>query len=700
MDNVITSTTNNNGVWGPDGEFYFIEDLNYLPKTSKLLKSTTCANEQQNFKKAALYWFEFGFPVIPITPGTKKTACKWDLWLKGLCKEKIRSHWTKHPNHEVGFIVGDDIIVFDADTPEAVKAIYRIEEEFEVEPTLVVKTEKGEHHFFRKEEGIIANTCGHGSDPEQKIDIKTGRTMVILPPSGNKRRIVKLATKTKDLPAAEQWLVNAVYLIIGKSTPDQPKQIFSEEDNDEIQSVSIGILEVLVNFLDPDCPYQEWFSIVAAIYNSTGGSEEGFNLADKWSGKGLKYKGSEDIVSMWKSLRQDVTNPITIATIIKKVQELGIDTSNYFLGFEIEEYTIAGKHNLEDGEDKVETKPEKKVTYIGPFEKFSVTGTSGELERKAAKQVCVLGKIAACGQISILCGEANSGKTLITFRELTKSIEDGRIDPKKLFYLNMDDNYNGLIEKLKIAEKYGSFNMLAEGHKGFRADDFIRGLEDYIKEDQARGVVIILDTLKKFVDVMNKSDCRNFNAILRQFSAKGGTVIALAHTNKQKGADGKAIFGGVSDLKDDCDCMYILSPRAEVNTQNRIVQLENVKNRGSVVDNTSYCFEKKGTNGSYNDLFLSVHEVDEEKLTALKQHESLRTDGEIINIVIACINKGINTKGELKDALAKEAEISKSKAINLIEKYTGSEPEKHRWNFTVQGHGKNVFAVLESADND
>lgn len=44
---------------------------------------------------------------------------KWDDWLENLTTEKINSHWAKNPDHEVGFIVGNDYIVFDADSPES-----------------------------------------------------------------------------------------------------------------------------------------------------------------------------------------------------------------------------------------------------------------------------------------------------------------------------------------------------------------------------------------------------------------------------------------------------------------------------------------------------------------------------------------------------------------------------------------------------
>ena len=51
---------------------------------------------------------------------------------------------------------------------------------------------------------------------------------------------------------------------------------------------------------------------------------------------------------------------------------------------------------------------------------------------------------------------------------------------------------------------------------------------------QAKGVIIILDTLKKFTDLMQKKEATQFGIISRGFVAAGGTLICLAHTNKHK----------------------------------------------------------------------------------------------------------------------------------------------------------------------
>jgi hypothetical protein len=52
---------------------------------------------------------------------------------------------------------------------------------------LIVKTKRGAHHYFRKDPAVRGKTgfliVGGNED---RIDIKTGRTMVVLPPSTDK----------------------------------------------------------------------------------------------------------------------------------------------------------------------------------------------------------------------------------------------------------------------------------------------------------------------------------------------------------------------------------------------------------------------------------------------------------------------------------------------------------------------------------
>jgi hypothetical protein len=156
------------------------------PSKTTLNKPEHCG-EAISFLQAALCWLYFGFQVIPIIPNTKIPALKWGPWLEYLSPETIRQHWKKHPDHELGFILGDGIIVFDADSPMAIAALNEIEEAFDISPNLVVCTTKGEHHYFKRAPGTYAIGNSHSTEKyPERIDVKTGRAVIILPPSTGK----------------------------------------------------------------------------------------------------------------------------------------------------------------------------------------------------------------------------------------------------------------------------------------------------------------------------------------------------------------------------------------------------------------------------------------------------------------------------------------------------------------------------------
>jgi hypothetical protein len=255
----------------------------------------------------------------------------------------------------------------------------------------------------------------------------------------------------------------------------------------------------------------------------------------------------------------------------------------------------------------------------------------------------------------------------------------------------MDDTAEGLLQKTRIASEYG-FQMLAAGYVGFSAQEFSGVIKDMIDNNRASGVVIILDTLKKFVDLMNKSEASRFNNLVRQFTVKGGTVIGLAHTNKNPGPDGKPRYAGTSDVVDDWDCGYTIALVSN-DSGKKVVEFENIKRRGDVVERVAYQYSTMA-NQSYEALIQSVELVDEDNLIGLRQQEKRRSDAELIEVAKDCINQGYNSKMKLARAIADRAGISRQKAIELIETYTGDDPQKHQWNFKKGERGVQKFELI------
>lgn len=176
---------------------------------------------------------------------------------------------------------------------------------------------------------------------------------------------------------------------------------------------------------------------------------------------------------------------------------------------------------------------------------------------------------------------------------------------------------------------------------------------------------------------------------------RGGTVISLAHTNKNLRPDKKPIHAGVADIVEDSDCVYMLATISGGSENNqKAVQFTNKKKRGNVTFSAAYRYSLE--NGiSYNELLLSVEKVADKNLEAVKQDAEMASDAEVISAIENCITEGINTKMKLAATVADRVNISRKNAINIIEKYTGNDPAIHRWSFEVRYRGAKVYELLD-----
>jgi hypothetical protein len=270
-----------------------------------------------------------------------------------------------------------------------------------------------------------------------------------------------------------------------------------------------------------------------------------------------------------------------------------------------------------------------------------------------------------------------------------------RVNPSDVYYVNVDDNYPGLVEKLTIAEQFG-FHMLAPGFFGFSEADLVADIKELISSDQAKGAVIILDTLKKFTDLMDKTRNSGFNQVMRNFVMKGGTVIGLAHVNKNRDARGKAVYAGTSDMIDDADCAYVLDVINEDDEeQTRTVEFENKKRRGNVADQAAYRYSTvRGQ--TYEALLDSVVSVDDGDVETVRQAETTRADQPVVDAVISCIKAGHTTRMDLIKETALLAMVSQRDVKKVLDRYTGTDPATCHWTCTIGQRGAKIYSLMTS----
>ncbi|MDA8134010.1 MAG: hypothetical protein M0T82_05255 [Desulfobacteraceae bacterium] len=321
--------------------------------------------------------------------------------------------------------------------------------------------------------------------------------------------------------------------------------------------------------------------------------------------------------------------------------------------------------------------------------------------------VHVMGRIAIMGQFTLIFAQYNVGKTLMAIYFMIEAINAGLINAADVFYINADDTYKGFVHKLKIAEKWG-FHMLAPGHgpegKEFKADQLPVYLKMMIDSGTAHSSIIILDTAKKFTDLMSKNKSSEFNEHIRQFISHGGTVIALAHVNKHRDENKKVIYEGTSDLVSDCDCAYTLDTVTEDSNNFKTIKFENIKCRGDVAHEAFYKYNAASELPYYQRLDSVTPIDDDERRESENKHRleiQLRKNQLMVGAIMDCINDGITKKTDLIKEASERSGISKPKISKALEDHTGPEVSKNQfWFIEVGEHNVKNYRLNYGANRE
>lgn len=332
--------------------------------------------------------------------------------------------------------------------------------------------------------------------------------------------------------------------------------------------------------------------------------------------------------------------------------------------------------------------------------RYSVTNSAGELERIAQEQTPLLGSICLKNQATVIYAKPNVGKTLITLHLLKQAIDQQRTIGSDCYYIAADDTPAGVLEKIGILHPYGA-KILTPGLKGFEAKQLPAHLEIMIQDGTAVGKLIILDTLKKFADLMSKRDSSGFAELARRFVMKGGTIVGLAHTNKRTDKDGKPIFAGTSDILDDFDCGYTMVELPQrSNATEKVVQFDCIKSRGDVTPQVAYGYGiQQGL--TYADRLESVHEKDADELGSIHASaDSLKFEAVLDAIEDRIRQDGAKGKMAIARDVGKLMRVGRQTICDLIDKYEGEDPSRHRWTSRLVGHGRRQYRLLNDDDDE
>ena len=340
--------------------------------------------------------------------------------------------------------------------------------------------------------------------------------------------------------------------------------------------------------------------------------------------------------------------------------------------------------------------PGTDLQFLNPLTRFSLQNHVEQVERDAVEQRAILARIALAGQASVWFAAANTGKTLIMLHLMAEAATEGRINPASVFYANMDDTTTGLLEKLRIAGEYG-FHVCANGYQGFSRDMLLATMRQMTTEKTAAGTVIVLDTLKKFVDTMDKRAARQFTSMVREFVQAGGTVIALSHTNKKPDVKGRSIYSGTTDVVEDFDCGYVIERIEQTeDASKQVVLFDNIKSRGPVAARAAYAYAKPDGVMSYAQLLASVEEVEPDEWVPRGPGPKGLPESKIIEAIEQSIRDGVTSKMLLAAAVQSLTKVSRQAVIRVIEKFSVDGDSQQRWTFTRGGRGVHQYVLLAS----
>jgi Bifunctional DNA primase/polymerase, N-terminal/Primase C terminal 2 (PriCT-2) len=266
---------------------------------------------------AALSYAEKGWRVFPAPRGEKKSHksaafSSGQRWGATSDAAQIKRDWARWPNANIGIATGPEsgFWVVEADTPEGhgvdgVASLKQLEAEHGALPeTLMAESPSGsQHRYFKWPAGVTIRNSASKIAPG--VDERGDGGMVIAPPSVKPGKGAYHWVNAHDIAAAPEWLIELA------SRPDDARQA----PNNKLAADDIAELAAAADVIPNDIDgWEGWNRVMMAIWAATGGSEEGFEIADRWCAKWEGYD-ARNTRQRWEAISRSPPDRIGAGTI-------------------------------------------------------------------------------------------------------------------------------------------------------------------------------------------------------------------------------------------------------------------------------------------------------------------------------------------------------------------------------------------------
>ena len=273
------------------------------------------------------------------------------------------------------------------------------------------------------------------------------------------------------------------------------------------------------------------------------------------------------------------------------------------------------------------------------------------------------------GHIMALCAPGNAGKTqLMLYVSRCLAAQGYRV-----LYLNLDANPGDAKRQLEYAKRYGFEMLFPEIKSKASVEKLLKRLQGLAAQDvDLDRVVLVLDTLKKFVNMIHKASLAQFIALLRRLTGRGATVAVAAHTNKYAGQDGKLVFEGTGDLRNDVDELIYLYAEKQAD--------------GAVLVST----DPDKVRGAFSRISFRIVRVQPELLVEpiayidvaaqARKRDQHEADWDHIQAVLALLKSGAMARTELIRALTKDPHrVPRRAAARVVDRYKREDAIERYW---------------------
>lgn len=270
------------------------------------------------------------------------------------------------------------------------------------------------------------------------------------------------------------------------------------------------------------------------------------------------------------------------------------------------------------------------------------------------------------GHLMVLCAKPNGGKTTIMMHAAQYMAAQGY----NVIYINADVAGTDAKAMHAYAKKSGFTMIFPDMKQGKTARDIVSSLNDMSQSDGSlEGYVIIIDTLKKMTDLMDKKDQKSFYGLMRKLTARGLTSALNSHTNKHNSADGSPIYEGTNETHSEPDELIYLVSTTDPATGDMLVSTLPEKKRCTIEPITFRIGPDRTV--TQIDGFVDVLTIEQQRA----QHEE---DLDRISLVCDALKNGPKNQSELVDILRGHG-VNHKTARRILRAYGAGDSFRRYW---------------------